>query len=793
MVSIILLAILAIGAVSASEDIMDDTITAIEPSDDVVVEESLDDSPLGDSDDVVVEESLDDSPLGDDPQDLIDVPYAVSVGEQEFITVKLPNDYNGEINVYNTTRINGILMADQIIASVPNAKGLVKIPLPDVSPIWIYLTGDIEYDNYYFIGHIENREGFSASMISDAIEYGEDALLKVDVEESTTMILIYDGRNKIRHLGFTEPDYSEWLYNLSQGEHISGLSVGDHRIQVSIYYNAEIYVKNLHVTVSPPASGLVTKVYNDTIAGYEGESDNTLVRISQYVPKSGNITISLNGIECYNEELVSEVTSISLNSLKNVKSGLCDLVVKLVNDDGESVLYDGKVYIDYLMGVNGLSNGTYLPISDPTVYKVILPEDVTGTVKLDDGIKTHTLKKTNGVYSFIFELNEHPLGRTTFTLSLTDDPVYRDKSVEYRLFVEPMLKYQKVVSSDENEFLTIVLPDNFVDDVCIYEGSALLSNGNLIKNLTGLKGSVDIPLDFLNLGTNMFYIDIPNYDKSAEFIEYIQNDPKINVGIPSNGVEMGSNAVLELTVPNSTYNVSLIVDDSKAYNFSGNTKYSKDISNLGLGKHKIKVLVSFYDAVEAKTVYLYSNQFSVNVKPAPVKIVAKDYSAYYNKGTYSVTVYGTDGKVAKNTTVVFKINGKKVATVKTNSKGVAKLKIPTSYVPKTYKISATALGKTVTKKLTVKQVLTLKAVTIKKSAKKLVISATLKEGKNAIKSKKITFKFNGKTYTAKTNKKGVAKITIKKSVLKKLKVGKKVVYQATYIKDTVKKTAKVKK
>ena len=50
MVSIILLAILAIGAVSASEDIMDDTITAIEPSDDdVVVEESLDDSPLGDS------------------------------------------------------------------------------------------------------------------------------------------------------------------------------------------------------------------------------------------------------------------------------------------------------------------------------------------------------------------------------------------------------------------------------------------------------------------------------------------------------------------------------------------------------------------------------------------------------------------------------------------------------------------------------------------------------------------------------------------------------------------------
>ena len=62
-----------------------------------------------------------------------------------------------------------------------------------------------------------------------------------------------------------------------------------------------------------------------------------------------------------------------------------------------------------------------------------------------------------------------------------------------------------------------------------------------------------------------------------------------------------------------------------------------------------------------------------------------------------------------------------------------------------------------------------------------------------LKNKKITFKFNGKKYTAKTNKKGVAKVTIKSSVLKKLKIGKKVTYQATYSKDTVKKSVKVKK
>ena len=49
------------------------------------------------------------------------------------------------------------------------------------------------------------------------------------------------------------------------------------------------------------------------------------------------------------------------------------------------------------------------------------------------------------------------------------------------------------------------------------------------------------------------------------------------------------------------------------------------------------------------------------------------------------------------------------------------------------------------------------------------------------------------TYNAKTDKKGVAKVTIKSSVLKKLKVSKKVTYQATHVKDTAKKTVKVKR
>lgn len=86
-----------------------------------------------------------------------------------------------------------------------------------------------------------------------------------------------------------------------------------------------------------------------------------------------------------------------------------------------------------------------------------------------------------------------------------------------------------------------------------------------------------------------------------------------------------------------------------------------------------------------------------------------------------------------------------------------------------------------------------KAVTVKKTAKKFVLTATFTNGTKKIKSKKVSFRFYGKTYTAKTNSKGVAKVTIGKSVIKKLKAGKSYAVKITYLKTSVKTSVKVKK
>ena len=104
------------------------------------------------------------------------------------------------------------------------------------------------------------------------------------------------------------------------------------------------------------------------------------------------------------------------------------------------------------------------------------------------------------------------------------------------------------------------------------------------------------------------------------------------------------------------------------------------------------------------------------------------------------------------------------------------------------------ISEEVTSSITVtKTSLTLKSVSVKKSAEKLVLTAGLKKNGKPLKSKTVMFKFNGRTYKAKTSPKGVAKVTVKKSALKKLSVGERVSYGANYAKISVVKTAKVKR
>ena len=138
-----------------------------------------------------------------------------------------------------------------------------------------------------------------------------------------------------------------------------------------------------------------------------------------------------------------------------------------------------------------------------------------------------------------------------------------------------------------------------------------------------------------------------------------------------------------------------------------------------------------------------------------------------NSGNLKVTLTDELGNALSNQTVDIIINGNSKSVV-TDENGTADLSVKYSAAG-TYYATASFLGDSTYKAsiAPAKIIVSKKATTITapkktfkvKSTKKVAI--TLKSGKSVIKNKKVTVKVNGKTYTAKTNKKGVATVTVK--------------------------------
>lgn len=137
--------------------------------------------------------------------------------------------------------------------------------------------------------------------------------------------------------------------------------------------------------------------------------------------------------------------------------------------------------------------------------------------------------------------------------------------------------------------------------------------------------------------------------------------------------------------------------------------------------------------------------------------------------TLSVTLKDASGKTIANKVITYTINGV-TKTATTDANGIVKITVNQAKAgayyyslcflgDNDYKASFKTVKVTVNKQAT-KAVF--KAKTFKVKAKTKKVSFTLKDAKGkTIKGKKITVKVNGKTYTAKTNAKGVATVSLK--------------------------------
>ena len=510
------------------------------------------------------------------------------------------------------------------------------------------------------------------------------------------------------------------------------------------------------------------------------------------------------------KELVNGKAQITLaealESFEN-KIGSFDLAARYVGED-----YDVYgVYRDIIVNGYVLSypeNLENIPLGGTAVYTIKLSGNHTGYLRVleDNRFKTVVVDNiaiVDGIATISIPATS--LGSKYFILSYVGEDVKLEIE-EIHFIVAPKNVTLSQEAVDGDVLFTVEMPDDASGVLTAYMSSVAYSGLLILEsNYTG--SIATITASDIHTGKwvlSSFVINDEKYGRynfettSQYYAEGYYGEFKIlkntepaapldaNLTATANDIKQGNDAVIEISI-NSNISGKVFVGNDEVTINDGKGIFK--IPNLSAGTYTYTV------SFDGDSTFMKSNvtvSFKVSTDP---KITAKDISVLYkSNGKYSVTVYGTDGKLAKNIQVIFKINGKQVGKGNTDSNGVATYTVVN--VPGTYKIAATALGVSSIKTLKVKHLLTLKTATLKKSAKKLTLQATLaKVNGKSLKNKKITFKINGKKVaTAKTNNKGVAKITIKNpNVVKKLKAGKKVTYQATYLKDTVKKTTKIKK
>ena len=360
-----------------------------------------------------------------------------------------------------------------------------------------------------------------------------------------------------------------------------------------------------------------------------------------------------------------------------------------------------------------------------------------------------------GNYTIIFEY----LGDSKYTPMKIED----NFTVRYEIDIDDYLYF------NDNCVVTLALPSQAKGNLEVYVESKLYKSTPLVK------GIAEIIIRDIGPGEYDVYARYTGDDYDIEEVNTtIEIWPKVKSPYE---MRYGDDKSIDVVVSKYTKGYVLFYISDDVYNVTiKNGKASLNLKKFAVGDYDIDVKYVGDNGFNI-TLWSYVDILPVTIKLTTVKT--------YSQGV-KLKVY-INGELAKNRYVTFKVD-KKTVKVKTDSHGVADIKLLTGKhtIEATYKNAKTS-------KTVVLHKVSLKSVTVKRSAKKLVLTATVKAGKTPLKNVKVTFKFNGRTYTAKTNSNGVAKLTIGKSVLKKLKVGKKVTYQATCLDDSVKKTAVVKK
>ena len=725
----LVLAILTIGAVSASEDIAVDD--AMATSD--VTEDPIEEAPV----DEVIGQSDDSEPLEDiSPSDFnVKIKDSIDLDDEDknVINYTAPEGANGDVEVYvdymelSSHTDYGITPGDNYTVSlyqlniqeadtyhievryVPYEGDSLTLAQKSLKVTVTYDAGDFNFD-------LDDYVGSKFNSVLDVYDYPTKG----------TLIVTVNGNKRFSAV-INDPDGDDTEVQLSD---LNITSNGNYVVSAKFIVNStsqEVILdqKTVEVDVDNWDADEYVSVY--TSANIL-DSDEEVAEITDYGYINGTVTVDVDGANKLtkvfkddDEETDFEITVGNLGLYNNITYGTHTVKVVYMKNgvDKHELIRSVEFYArdDY---VSISSDVDVLSHYNNVVYVEDMDDYLNGTLSVYiDGVLKFTKNFAASEEKYDFEVTVDDLkvynslfGTHNVKAVFMKNGVEKhelERPVEFT--VTPDFVYSESLSVGEKETLVINYLKSFTGTATLY--NAHWEGGDLVKGTVAgsakfSNGVATIPFGSLSKGAHYFLVNITGYPHEQTVEVYVsENTPGLSASVSASEITVGGSVVVKFNSPTSTNHVQIDVDGNRYASVIASGAVSQEIKGLTAGTHKIKVF--FED--EGK---FYSNTFYVTVKnPTPAK---KD-------------------------------------TIK----------------------------------------LTLKKVKVKKSAKKLVLQATLKINGKAVKGKVIKFKFNKKSYKAKTNKKGVAKVTVKKAVLKKLKVGKKVKIQATYGKTTKKLTVKVKK
>ncbi|WP_298524466.1 Ig-like domain repeat protein [uncultured Methanobrevibacter sp.] len=699
-------------------------------------------------------------------------PRELTVGDDEYFMMKIASDAIGNLTAFGmtTTFENGV-------ATIPLSNLSAGDHYRDLSYTYIYGGQKYIYNDYaqnwgerpsITVKKHESKVQLSESSDRYIIQLNEDATGNIIVAAGNDcyMMALSNGRANLHELNLNSDEdilitysgddkYAPFTRQILKDEIISSRDDAD----LSVSVISEGKTATISVTINNNATGSVTittlkdnaTFSNVSVAIISGKAEHVLEDLK---PGSYKITVTYPGDEDFLQSTASAAFTVS-------------------KDTPEISVSAGDI-----------------TLGETEVISATLPSDAEGNVTFTLSGRTVSSQIANGVASYSFS----GLTSAVYTVNVqySGDSKYSAASKNRTFTVRPKVSISQNVTVKEDARIIMQFENNITDTIVIkIDGKSFaiadIENGSVNCTISTVKlAARNHTVTFAYEG-DLFDANVLNYLDGNKYlpVEYEMYLSPIKMNSSTELKPDNENTIIMEFGENATGVVEVFVNGKRVMIVEIINGIARiDLSAYKDGDYDITFVYSGDDVYEG---------FTRELKLKNAKITAKDTSVLYTAGQkYSVTVYDREGNPAGGVEVIFKIKNKQVGKAKTTAKGVATYKV--GNVPGTYSIAATALGASATKKLTVKHLVSLKTVTVKRSAKKLILTATLsKVNKKYLKNKKITFKFNGKKYTAKTNKKGVAKVTIKSTVLKKLKAGKKVTYQATYLKDTVKKTVKIKK